>query len=580
MTLIQVRVHRPSDTGTIPAGGQLEWTPTAATSLPTSPVTVVLPAPFTVNLTDDINEFTAIETGPTWAWRVVETFPGQPQQTRYVLVTGEGPVDYTTLPSVDPATLEPAAQPDVPVWYAYVDALEAEAARSADAADLAKAAALAAQASATGSADAASQSASNAAARAVEAGTSAFNAGSSAATAAGHVTTAQQAASNAAASVVTAAGHATNAGTAASAASTAAGVASGHATAAAGSATAASGSASASQTARLGAEAARDRAELVATAFKIGDVTTSAPGAPASAVIHGEGPFRELDLTIPRGVQGPPLVGVVLDTVTGPETPGATGMQGAKGDKGDPGGFTFGTLLDATHLDTVIVPGLYRQTTGSNCTTANGYPITTNATANVMVLGVATGHVEQRVEFTISTHASRVQFHRATTNSGTTWGTWRSFTSSRVDNTAGRAVYQWDETNGRDQLIWGDTGSRDITSTHLDSTKWDGGQLKIRRVGSEVELRGLALNNNAAAVGDVTILTAQLPSGFRNQHTVTGAANSSTGLQRAVLAFTATQLTVGGVTSGYNSDFTLKWQTSDPWPSALPGVADGTIQYL
>ncbi|ALY09555.1 hypothetical protein LAROYE_28 [Arthrobacter phage Laroye] len=577
MTLIQVRVHRPSDTGTIPAGGQLEWTPTAATSIPTSPVTVVLPASFTVDLTDDINEFTAIETGPAWAWRVVETFPGQAQKTRYVLVTGEGPVDYTTLPSVDPATLEPAAQPDVPVWYAYVDALEAEAARSADAADVAKAAALAAQASATGSATAASQSATTAAARAVEAGTSAFNAGSSAATAAGHVTTAQQSAANAAASVITAAGHATNAGTAASAASTAAGVASGHATAAAGSATAAAGSASASQTARLGAEAARDRAELVATAFTIGDVFTSEPGAPASAVIHGEGPFRELDLTLPRGVQGPPLTAVVLDTVTGPETPGATGNKGDKGDKGDAGGFTAAVSINAGHLDTITTPGLYCQTNGANTTVANGYPKTLGVPATLVVYAATSDNlrIHQELVYVTSTLsiASRAVYRR-TFYTGQGWSPWRVYNSSRVDETAGRVIYEWDDANGREQLVYGDTGWRDIKT--LVTNGWTSNVVYLRRNGDRVTLKGLTLDGTAQT--STTFLT--LPTGFRPQH-----GDSYFQANTVSAAFALMAVGLNGVVRGqtgqtmYGSPayFEISWSTTEAWPTTLPGSASGSI---
>ncbi|ASR84120.1 minor tail protein [Arthrobacter phage Wheelbite] len=576
MTLIQVRVHRPSDTGTIPAGGQLEWTPTAATSLPTSPVTVILPAPFTVNLTDDINEFTAIETGPTWAWRVVETFPGQPQKTRHVLVTGEGPVDYTTLPSVDPATLEPAAQPDVPVWYAYVDALEAEAARSADAADLAKAAALAAQASATGSATAASQSATNAAARAVEAGTSAFNAGSSAASAAGHVTTAQQAASNAAASVVTASGHATNAGTAASAASTAAGVASGHATAAAGSATAAAGSASASQTARLGAEAARDRAELVATAFTIGDVFTSEPGAPASAVIHGEGPFRELDLTLPRGVQGPPLAAYVADTVTGPETPGATGMQGAKGDKGDPGPWTTGTALVAEDLNTIQTPGQYRQFSAANATPERNYPFASSGSIEVMAGQSATELLQRATPYSGNSAAGRMMALRRFGSA--VWSSWSMFRSTRLDQTAGRAIYAWDEQNNRDQLVYGDTGFRQLT---LENGYLGG--LYIRRVGPMVNLTGTITRPVGGSLNGT--FYSQIHIGFRPQnsnwvhHPVRHSNNASWfSFYRKYTEYTFENSTGDNDAAQVRIDVT--WMTTDPWPTTLPGIASGTIPNL
>lgn len=333
----------------------------------------------------------------------------------------------------------------------------------------------------------------------------------------------------------------------------------------------------------LAETAAQAQAEAVAaaTGFSIGTVTTTAPGVDAQATISGQAPDRKLNLEIPRGQTGPPLFATVVGTVTGPETPGATGMKGDKGDKGDPGGFTTATDLGTMDLNTILTAGLYRVTQGANVTTALNYPMTLNATAVMHVMMVSATNVIQQFEFVLSTPSGRGFWQRTTSNGGTTWGAWRFFASQRVDNTAGRAIYTWDDTAvpGREQLLWGDTGSREI-SAFLDATKWVAGNIKIRRVGSEVELRAYGLDNVAGVVGSVGVLNAQLPAGFRNQHTVAGMAQVGATIGQVITAFSATNATIVGVVDGAICGFTAKWQTTDPWPTVLPGNADGTIPNL
>lgn len=333
----------------------------------------------------------------------------------------------------------------------------------------------------------------------------------------------------------------------------------------------------------LAATAAQAQAEAVAaaTGFSIGTVTTTAPGSAAQATISGQAPDRKLNLDLPQGQTGPALTASVIGTVTGPETPGAPGMKGDKGDKGDPGGFTTATDLGTMDLNTVLTAGLYRVTQGANVTTALNYPMTLNATAVMHVMMVSATNVIQQFEFVLSTPSGRGFWQRTTSNGGATWGAWRFFASQRVDNTAGRAIYTWDDTAvpGREQLIWGDTGSREI-SAFLDATKWVAGNIKIRRVGSEVELRAYGLDNVAGVVGSVGILNAQLPAGFRNQHTVAGFAQVGANAGQVITAFSATNATIVGVVDGAICGFTAKWQTTDPWPTVLPGNADGSIPNL
>lgn len=248
-----------------------------------------------------------------------------------------------------------------------------------------------------------------------------------------------------------------------------------------------------------------------------------------------------------------------------------------RGSKGDPGGITLGTSLGTTDLNTLLTPGVYRQS-GAPSVGLN-YP--------VLDLGVLVVHQSSTVPWvmqeytpTATTATPRARlFYRRTYVTGV-WSAWMIYRSDRLDQTAGRALYTWDDTNNREQLIWGDTGSRDITATFLDPSKWAGGQLKIRRVGSEVELRALALDNVTGVIGSVPVLTGQLPLGFRNQHTLSAIAVNVTTISRVQMDFTATQATIFNVVDGGVSTFTAKWQTADAWPTSLPGTADGTIPNL
>lgn len=400
MTTVQARVYRPSATGIIPAGGSLQWTPTRATLLPGAPQTLVLPAPFTVNLTSDINTFELADSGPDWAWSVYEVFPGMASQTRLVAVPDSPDlVDYTTLVVVDPGTLTPVQQPNVPIWYAYVDGVEAEAAASAASSEASRVAAVAAQTAATGSQTSASNSASAAAGSAVAAASSAVNAASSATAAGNHVATALNHANNAS----TYAGQA-SASKDAAAASAATATTQGNAANAA--ATAADVSKTAAQTARTGAETARtgaEAAQAIATAnangFSAGQLTTGAPGTDVIVNISGSAPNRKLDLTIPRGLTGltPNItIGNVTtgnppQTTIGPTGPG--GPQGAKGDPGDLMGTASGNVSGTITLTTAEYPSTRTWTLTGNVTLVLPTPASDKSgTISLVLIQDATGN--------------------------------------------------------------------------------------------------------------------------------------------------------------------------------------------
>lgn len=128
MTLVRTLQTHPKPDGTRrPAKGFFIWTPTERRIIVGSPDEVVQPAGFVVEL-DPTGGF-EVDVAPTdltWVWRVDERIEGLKAKTIYVIVPTEGPVDYTDLVLVNPASLLPQAKP-ANIWYTYTDTLAAEA---------------------------------------------------------------------------------------------------------------------------------------------------------------------------------------------------------------------------------------------------------------------------------------------------------------------------------------------------------------------------------------------------------------------------------------------------------------------
>lgn len=328
----------------------------------------------------------------------------------------------------------------------------------------------------------------------------------------------------------------------------------------------------------LAATAAQAQAEAVAaaTGFTIGTVTTTSPGGDADATITGQAPQRKLNLEIPRGPQGPALTVTVVGTETGPEAPGVPGPKGDKGDKGDAGGFTNGTDLGTNDLNSIQTAGLYRQSNGTNATTARNYP--NNGTSGILECFYASGTELIQTWYPLSGNANssgKVVYVRRW--SGAVWSSWMAHAASRVDQTAGRAMYTHDDQNGRDQLTYGDTGNRLLT---LDNGYL--GSLFIRRIGYEVYLFGTVKRPPGITMNG-TFLTA-LPAGFlpaTSAWTFYPARHSAVGSWHTLyrkydlLAFEG----VTGDTDGAECRFDISWSTLQSWPATLPGTANGSIPF-
>lgn len=139
--------------------------------------------------------------------------------------------------------------------------------------------------------------------------------------------------------------------------------------------------------------------------------------------------------------------------------------------------------------------------------------------------------------------------------------------SQRVDNTAGRAIYTWDDTANREQLIYGDTGERLVETALL--TDVASGSLYLRRNGNTVTLTLLRV---VPALGKATHVIYNIPFGFRSNvgrlERVNGGASGNT------IAFIVNQnATLYETKTGDTYSTVLTYPTNDAWPTALPGAA-------
>lgn len=247
-----------------------------------------------------------------------------------------------------------------------------------------------------------------------------------------------------------------------------------------------------------------------------------------------------------------------------------------RGEKGDPGGIVDGTVLDGTQdLNDIFTSGTYFTSGASAATLLKNYPVQTIGGTLVVWRRGSDTILTQEYYQTGGYDLGRMFFRRVRINS--TWYPWRAFSSQRVDQTAGRAIYTYDDLNNREQLIYGDTGWRDIKSLIVNG--WVTASLLIRRVGSLVQLSGYYLNSADAT----STLFAVLPEGFRMRHSgetrVIAKSQSTTG---SLISSSSGNLVSGDLSGvyGQNGHFSIEWLTDNPWPTTLPGNASGGIPNL
>lgn len=329
-------------------------------------------------------------------------------------------------------------------------------------------------------------------------------------------------------------------------------------------------------------------------------------GPEAQAIITGTSPEQTLDLVLPRGETGltPQIEIGTVETVANPADAawiaqlilaGGPVMTDAlkavlpatmKGDKGDAGGWTIGNNLGTTNLNTITSPGLYRtEGTVANMVSTLNYPSAVTGVLEVTYRSL--NRIVQKFYPQSGGGQDRVFWTRSSTGDGSAWMPWVVYASQRVDNTAGRAIYTWDDVANREQLIYGDTGWRNISNEPVLLNDFTAASMQLRRVDSSITLNFDAMKS-ATASGNSGFIA--LPVGFRPDLT-NGSGNQRyntatelTGLNPTVISpepaygssvnpnlrflhYVATRTLHGSVT----------FYTRDPWPTSLPGTAIGAI---
>lgn len=308
----------------------------------------------------------------------------------------------------------------------------------------------------------------------------------------------------------------------------------------------------------------------------------------AQAWIRGTAPDQVVDFYIPRGnvgemgprgPMGPSLNVGTVETVMGPAAPGTVGPTGLTGPKGDPGGFVGGTALATSDLNLIVAPGLYKQDNSANATAVRNYP--RDSTGGVLAVfervapGASASVIQQFYPAVNSIAGTPVMYVRYSTTNNTAWTPWRIFASSRVDQTAGRAMYQWDSINDREQLIYGDTGWRQVGDLLINGWSMVGGNISVRRVGNIVYWRAWNLNGSAAT--NVAFCT--IPNGF-GLEAYTHRAGISDGDDFSFVSINNTNgLSAKAIVPIlFKSVFSMwSYPTAQTWPTSLPGIASGGI---
>ncbi|ASR83736.1 hypothetical protein KDJ04_gp02 [Arthrobacter phage Nubia] len=238
-----------------------------------------------------------------------------------------------------------------------------------------------------------------------------------------------------------------------------------------------------------------------------------------------------------------------------------------RGSKGEPGGWISTAMPVNSDLNLITSEGLYRiiaSPTAPEAVTAN-LPFNEAGSLAVTLSQTGTTQIQVYTTNTKSMYARR-RFNGV-------WGAWRHFGTSRVDITAGRAMYQWDEANNREQLVYGDTGWRNITTDILNG--WTGSVISVRRYGAEVFLRLYQVNGTAQTANTIVTLPAGFrPGTFQYEPCYTEAAALAT----ILIESTGNIKAAGGATKYGTAAYSeVRWSTTETWPATLPGVASGSI---
>ena len=123
MSKVHVSLHRDAAHGKAPITGPMRFAPSKRRSAGQD---IILPAGFDVDLVDGEAIVELDATGPDWCWTAYEpTLRGAIRHFLVPDVPDDVVLEYSALSDVDPATLEPSAEPEA-AWWAAVDLLSTE----------------------------------------------------------------------------------------------------------------------------------------------------------------------------------------------------------------------------------------------------------------------------------------------------------------------------------------------------------------------------------------------------------------------------------------------------------------------
>lgn len=236
------------------------------------------------------------------------------------------------------------------------------------------------------------------------------------------------------------------------------------------------------------------------------------------------------------------------------------------------GQFAGAPLAAGANLNTIIAPGVYRQSAGANATAELNYPAP-GVAGSLRVSPISSAWLAQEY-IPLGTSATRPVYGyylRKMQGEGV-WAPWRFVPTQRVDQTAGRAIYTWDDVNNREQLIYGDTGWRDVTSLLLNGWTSEG-PILLRRMLYSVELVMLGLVDTAST--DATVLTI-LP-GFQPVRNVVLRVVGDRGVTVRSAERDIRIVRTGSRLGDQYNGASVSWSTATSWPTSLPGTSTGGI---
>jgi hypothetical protein len=234
-----------------------------------------------------------------------------------------------------------------------------------------------------------------------------------------------------------------------------------------------------------------------------------------------------------------------------------------QGPKGDPGGFTNNPVLSTTDLDQILTPGTYSVSNAVDVPGSMLRHLPFHEAGSLIVTAS-----QENAGVIIQTYITNTKNMYVRRKFSGAWNSWRAYASTRVDQTAGRVIYTYDEVNAREQLTWGDTGRRNITSSFPNPVS---GAVYLSRNGMYVNLI-MADYQDGSAAGTLSTAAGVIPVGFRPQNWL---------YQPAPSARLLVIKSDGGLTMNSHSATVWQggytWRTEDAWPTTLPGTAVGSI---